>query len=223
MDQETLKARIRALKQMTVAQGCTESEAMAAAAKAAELMRKAGISEAELDVDKAHFSPRSIRSVLSRLWATIAACTNCVAVVNNSDGSITFIGVSPGPEVAAYLCDVCRRAIAAAEQDYKATPDYKRLRKVLTRRRALQDFRAGMSGRLGLRLQELFRSSIDASAKDRALAAAEAEFGATSEVKLPTTSAKATGAKVAGWSAGNSVALNHGVASAQADKMIGHH
>ena len=39
-DREKLKVKIRALREMTSARGCTEDEAMAAAAKAAELMRE---------------------------------------------------------------------------------------------------------------------------------------------------------------------------------------
>ncbi|SCM75420.1 conserved hypothetical protein [uncultured Pleomorphomonas sp.] len=53
-DREKLKAKIRALREMTSTRGCTEDEAMAAAAKAAELMREYGVSDVELETESKH-------------------------------------------------------------------------------------------------------------------------------------------------------------------------
>ena len=49
---EKLLKRIQALLAKTSARGCTEGEAIAAAEKAAELMREHGLSESDLVMDR---------------------------------------------------------------------------------------------------------------------------------------------------------------------------
>lgn len=222
MDREKLKARIRALLQMTTDRGCTEAEAMAAAAKAAELMREAGLDEAQVEMGEAWFSASAgARSVLTRLWTCIASCTNCVTVFDGERG-FAFIGAGPGPEIAAYLCDVCRRAIETAEREFKVGDAYRRLRKTSTRKQALLEFRQAMIVRLGIRLRELFAAGNNTAAISQAHAARAAMFGPGRQVNLPTIkNLRSTAATVAGWSAGNDVPLNHGVSTALDPKLIG--
>ena len=52
MTSQKIRDRIRALRDKTAARGCTEAEALAAAEKAAQLMRDHGVSEADIVMDE---------------------------------------------------------------------------------------------------------------------------------------------------------------------------
>lgn len=211
MDRETIMARIRALRQMTVGRGCTEAEAMAAAEKAAELMRRIGVSEAEVEMEQAEFRPRhGVRSHITRLWLIIARCTNCAVLHDQDEAALMFYGEGAGPEIAAYLSDICRRAMKTAERGYMASGAYRRLRKTSTRRSALEGFRAGMVVRLAARIREMFEENINEEALSRAVVARDAASNGAA-VTLPGRKIRATAAAVAGMAAGDAVPLNHGV------------
>lgn len=212
MDRETIMARIRALRQMTVGRGCTEAEAMAAAEKAAQLMRSIGVSEAEVEMEQAEFRPRhGVRSHITRLWLIIARCTNCAVLHDKDEAALVFYGEGAGPEIATYLSDICRRAMKTAERGYMASGAYQRLRKSSTRRSALEGFRTGMAMRLAMRIREMFEDSISEEARTRAVAARDAASGGGASVAIRDRKIRNTAAVGAGVMAGDAVPLNHGV------------
>ncbi|WP_199777592.1 DUF2786 domain-containing protein, partial [Bosea sp. FBZP-16] len=159
---ERLRSKIAALQAKTEASGCTEAEAMAAAALAARLMAEHDFDQAEIEMTEATAPDNSTRTTNRTTWrdklsAAIAYYTNCAMLIRCDRGDILFVGREPGPDIAAYLRDVCFRAVDRDLREFKETPFYTRRRKLSTRRAAAADFVDGMVLRLIVRLADLFR------------------------------------------------------------------
>lgn len=215
MTAESIRERVRKLRQMTEANGCTEAEAMSAAAKAAEMMRQHGLSEAEIEMDfdgrPAAYKGKSCRQ---KLWTTAAWCTNS-AVIVLPDGAgrtrICFIGETPGPDIAHYLSDVCNRAVNREVRAFKASKAYRRRRTLSTKRHAVADFTSAMVNRLCYRMAALFEAGRDEGAEERAKAALESAYPKTVPIRRPARSSRFHDAAAAGWRAGEKPTLAHGL------------
>lgn len=221
MDIETIKKRIKALLQMTKGHGCTEEEAISAAAKAAELMEKYGIDETDVEMTKAEQDVSvGFRSMRSRLWPVVASFTNTIIVLR-PDKKLKIYGRAPWPDVAAYLIDVCDHAIVFETQNFKKTPAYKRRRTTNTRKQAVADFTYALVERLRNKLSELFGKTVS----KQALLAAR-EYAAKSNQLLKSKDFKEHNTKFddaasAGWKAGGNVNISHGVNGAKEPEKIG--
>lgn len=147
-DLDSIKRKLQALLSMTTAAGCTEAEAQAAAAKAADLMRQHGLIEADLVMAREGVPCTTRPTVVDDLWRVLAALTGCAMVRDLPAGLMQYIGRQPGPTVATYLHVFLHRHIEASVKGYKGTRDYKRRSKGMPRRRAAEAFRAGMVERL---------------------------------------------------------------------------
>jgi hypothetical protein len=214
--------RIRKLRAMTTANGCSEAEAMAAAAKAAALMREMGLRDGDVEFSAEEASVQAgWNSQRSHLWATIAVCTN-TATVHLPEGRIEYIGRAPWPEVAAYLHEVTNRAINRELGAFKRTSWYRRRRTMRTKREAAADFTLAMVARLSSKLVDLFRETISEALFADALAERDVRY-ATAPVKGRATrgGGRFLHARAAGWGAGASVELSHGVAGAAERKLVG--
>lgn len=211
-DREKLKAKIRALRELTSARGCTEDEAMAAAAKAAELMREYGVSDVELETESAKARTKTRGTgIRDQLVGTIQHVTNTAAIYR--DGDIEFFGVAPGPEIAAYIWTICNRAIDRSIRTFKAGRLYKARRSDRTRREAVADYTEGMVRRLSRRIIDLF---IDTHSDELAAKAVHAMTIACPRTKsVSPAQAKGTfgDARADGWRAAGDVTLGHGVKS----------
>lgn len=226
MSREKVKNRISALLAKTTSRGCTEEEAMAAAAKAADLMRQHGLTEGDLFFDeKARATKLKGQSPKARLWPVIALCTNTAEiVVYRADGScdLSFVGKAPGPEIAHYLMTVCSRAVDHEIRKFKADTFYKSRRTLKTKRQAVLDFTRSLVFRLCRRLPEVFISVIsEAEIGAARQALAERYPGATDIVPRKVADVRYNAAAVAGWRAGGDIALSHGVAGQSAPRQIG--
>lgn len=215
MSAESIRERIRKLRQMTEANGCTEAEAMSAAAKAAELMREHRLSEAEIEMD---FDSRPAaskgKSCRQKLWTTAAWCTNCAVIVLPDCAGrtkICFIGETPGPEIAHYLSEVCNRAVNREVRIFKTSSAYRRRRTLSTKRHAVADFTNAMVNRLCYRMAALFEAARDEGAEERAQAALGAAYPRTAPIKRPARSSRFRDASNAGWQAGEKPTLTHGL------------
>lgn len=223
---ERLKAKIAALLAKTEAAGCTEAEAMAAAAAAARLMAEHDFDQAEIEMSETTAPDSSVRSNNRTTWrdkitGACALYTNCAWMIDGPAGVVVFVGREPGPDIAAYLRDVCIRAVERALREFKTTPFYTRRRKLSTRRAAAADFVEGMVIRLILRLSELFRSiRNDACRQEAKYALAKRSTGQVS-TKMTERKLRFSDAAGAGWGAGGQVALHHGVAGTGSPKLIG--
>ena len=220
---ERLKAKIAALQAKTEAAGCTEAEAMAAAALAARLMAEHDFEQADIEMTESKAAHRWVRSQWrEKLSATVAFVTNSAYVLDLDRQEVLFVGREPGPDIAAYLRDVCFRAVDRAVREFKDSSHYRRRRKLATRRQAVADFVAAMVAWLQKRLIELFRPLLNQPAREEAKQALTRLAG--SEIISTPFSPRKTrfsDASVAGWIAGQDVALHHGVAGSAVPKLIG--
>ncbi len=224
MNRETIRKRINALKERTTARGCTEAEAMEAAAKVAELMREHGLSNDELEMtEEAAGVKTSTRSARALLWPTIANCTNSAAIIHSAgkDHKVIFVGCEPWPEIAVYLMDVCNNAIDHEISKFKKDDFYKRRRSVATRRQAVADFTSGLVRRLRVRLQQLFTETMSDDAALKSQNERKRRFPDTSSITLKSHKTRYDDAAGAGWRAGANVKLSQGVNGSQPTKMIG--
>lgn len=104
--------RIRALLAKTVANGCSESEALAAAAKAGELMDRYGLtySELELKSERCHQHEATDRQHHVELVAN-AIARFCHCRVWSNEGRIQYFGLQIDVLIAGYMTDLCRSAM----------------------------------------------------------------------------------------------------------------
>jgi hypothetical protein len=153
---DAIKAKIRALRAKTVANGCTEDEAMAAASKAMELMRRHGLAESEVACgEEVRPLGRAKRTRVDGLWTTVGWTCHCRTWFQEfADGrlSVVYFGRDPWPEVAGWLHEVMAGAVRRALREFTATPSYRRRRTERTRRAARDAFVDGMVRALILKL-----------------------------------------------------------------------
>lgn len=217
MTTDSIKQKIATLLKLTTAAGCTEAEAMAAAEKAAALMREHGLSEADITIGQASVTTATKgRGVRDPLWRIVAYCTNTAATYSHAVGArgaeLVFVGREPGPEIATYLVAVLTRSLDSALAEFKAGSFYRRRKTTVTRKAAVHDFSAGMVARLSRRLIEIFGPSIDKTANAVARAARDERFNRATPI-APRSEGKTRfeNAASSGWIAGGKVNLSKGV------------
>ena len=217
---KALKAKIAALRAKTAGAGCTEAEASAAAALAAELMTKHGIDAAELEMTTATAPERTEGTGWhGDLVGTICHCTNTAAML--SEGAWHFVGREPGPDIAAYLRDVTMRAVERELRAFKAGSLYSRKRKLSVKRDLAAEFRTGIVSTLQRRMREVFGPGIDLEQLRLAGEARDKMFGSSTAIDIKRRDLKLGDGYFAGRTAGADVALHHGVAGSEAPKRIG--
>lgn len=216
--------RIKKLLGMTTANGCTEAEAVAAAAKAAELMQQMGLRLGDIEMDQDdHPINAGWGSARSDLWITISECTNTAVITRTVDGRqvITYVGREPGPEVATYLHHVTDRAIERELRAFRDSTWYRRRRTPKAKRAAGQDFVFGIVNRLSRRLRDLFHSSRDRALLAAAVAERDERFPNSTVVSTRVRNTRYSEAIYAGLAAGSGVGLHHGVAGDAPELRIG--
>jgi len=221
---EKLIAKIRALTAKTVSAGCTEAEALAAAEKAAELMREHAVSEVLLDMGKSSIGVKfNIRSPKGKLCAAVAHVTNCAVIYskNGREKTVCYVGYAPGPEIACYLHDVVQRAVETAVKDFRAGAFYRGRRSDKTKRKAVGDFTDGMVNGLCYRLIRMFRETISAERRAKADQAAADMFPEARSVKQREVKTRFHEAASAGDRAADRVNLARGVREGQVAGLIG--
>lgn len=220
---DTVKARIAALLRKARDAGASEAEAMAAAARAAQLLREHGLTEIDVEYDEG-IAPLKTRkpTVRASLWAKVARATNCAAQLNGGFApGITFVGKVPGPQIAVYLVALLDRAVDRELDRFKQTPPYRRRRTVATRRQAANDFVSGLCTRLGYRLLDLFAETISEEAFEESLRVRDHRLPNGVAAKLPSRGVRFEEAASAGWRAGGSVPLSRGVGGEERPRQIG--
>lgn len=126
-DLDKLKSRLQALRAKTVANGCTEAEALAAAAKLAELLDRHDLSLSDLElrqadcVQSAVETRRKQRQPISACVPAIAEFCDCkVWREKDADGRIryVFFGMAASVETALSIYEVIASALDRGWQDY---------------------------------------------------------------------------------------------------------
>jgi len=134
---DKLKLRIQALRAKTIANGCTEDEALSAAAKVAELLDRhvLSLSDVELRASpcerRVYETFRKKRIPLDDCIGAIAHFCDCrVWREKNAAGesSYVFFGLGADIEVAHYLAELIDGAVRAELGRFKTSVDYGRFR-----------------------------------------------------------------------------------------------
>lgn len=172
-----LVERIRALLAKTAENGCTESEAMAAAAKAAELMRQYDLSMSDLDVERARSEgckegPTEERDLARHfdVLATAAAAFADAAMWREPSGRrrpgepekgrYVFFGCPSDVEIAGYVFAICVRALETESEAHRRTVA---LMRAQVRERMARSFCDGMAASMARKLHEIREARRSAS------------------------------------------------------------
>ncbi|WP_309628770.1 DUF2786 domain-containing protein [Brevundimonas sp.] len=160
-ERDKISARIRALRAKTVAAGCTEEEALSAAALAAKLLRDYNLTleEAELrETPFARHSERHVDAVGKQLWKVASAIADLVGSTYWTSPAgvhpvqVDFFGFAHEVEISAYLLEICARAMNAASD--KLQVGLAILRPTIRDRR-IRAYLDGMGDRLAQRIRAL--------------------------------------------------------------------
>lgn len=165
---ERLVQRIQGLRAKTVAQGCTEQEALAAAEKVAELLDRHGLSLGELEFRAQPCDGIGIQTDRRRLGPIdqcvpgIAAFFDCRVWAEMPKGApvrYVFFGLRGDVSAAQYLYEMVERAFATETTAFQAGELYARMDGV--RRSATNSFQVGLARGICDKLQAL-RAARDA-------------------------------------------------------------
>ena len=225
---DKLKSRIQALRAKTIANGCTEDEALSAAAKVAELLDRHDLSLSDIELRsapcerKVYETHRKKRIPLDDCIGAIAHFCDCrVWREKNAagDNCYVFFGLSADVEVAHYLAELIDNAVRAELGRFKTSADYRRFRHQ-DRHLANASFALGMVVSVADRLVAMKKSRDQVNeSTGRSLvvlktSVVDAEFG---KLDLNLRTARSTSRMVsmtayeAGGAAGATLALNPGV------------
>jgi hypothetical protein len=148
---ERLVQRIQALRAKTVAQGCTEEEALAAAEKAAELLDRYGLSLGEVEFRAQPCAGIGIQTDRRR-FAPIDSCVPGIAAffdcrvwlerVEDRALRYVFFGLRGDVAAAEYLYDLVEQAFRTETEAFRASPLYARM--ASARRSATHSFQIGL-------------------------------------------------------------------------------
>ncbi len=126
-DLDKLKTRLQALRAKTVANGCTEEEALSAAAKVAELLDRHDLSISDLEIREEQCE-RAVVDTNKKQRQPISACVPAIAEFcdckvwreKDANGRVRFVffGLKPGIEMARYVYDVIASAMQTAWERY---------------------------------------------------------------------------------------------------------
>jgi hypothetical protein len=134
---DKLKARIQGLRAKTTDNGCTEGEALSAAAKVAELLNRYDLSLTDVEIRDAscerleYATHHNKRIPLGDCIGAIAHFCDCRVWREKSptgDARYVFFGLRSDIEVAHYLTELIDGAVRFELGRYKTTTDYQRFR-----------------------------------------------------------------------------------------------
>jgi hypothetical protein len=162
---ERLLTRIKGLRAKTVAKGCTEQEALAAAEKVAELLDRYGLSLGELDFASQFCEGTGIQTTRRRMAPFddcvmgIAAFFDCRVWVEQAPGATLryiFFGLRGDVAAAEYLYEMVERAFETETHAFRATDLYLSMQG--ERRSASNSFQIGLAQGISDKLLALRRS-----------------------------------------------------------------
>jgi hypothetical protein len=160
---DRLLGRIGALREKTVARGCTEAEALAAAAKVAALLDRYGLSLSETELKRQPCerfgldTGRRRRTPADGCIPAVAAFFDCQAWSERTgEGELrhVFFGLPADVAGARYLQALVENAFATETRRFKRSPLYT-VHDTAGRRRASRSFQAGLAQGIARKLQAL--------------------------------------------------------------------
>jgi hypothetical protein len=161
-DLDKLTTRIQALRAKTLDNGCTEAEALAAAAKVAELLDRYDLSLSDVELraepcaEAAFETNRKKRIPLDECIGAIAAFCDCTVWREKTAAGFrhVFFGLRANAEVAHYLADLVDTAVRTELGNYKNSAEYQRFPHK-ERHLANSSFALGMAASIADRLHAL--------------------------------------------------------------------
>jgi Protein of unknown function (DUF2786) len=222
---DRLKTRIQALRAKTIDNGCTEAEAVSAAAKVAELLDRHDLSLTDVEIREApcerreYETRRKKRIPLDDCIGAVANFCDCRVWREKNQAGETryvFFGLGSDIEVAHYLTELIDSAVRSELGRYKTKPEYRRFRHN-ERSMANSSFALGMVASVAEKLTAMKAGRDQANfGCGRGLVvlkavSVDAEFG---KLGLKLRMARGTGRMVsttayeAGGAAGASLAIN---------------
>jgi hypothetical protein len=176
-----LVQRIQGLRAKTVAHGCTEQEALAAAEKVAELLDRYGLSLGELDFRAqpcdgiAVQTDRRRRAPIDNCIGHIAAFFDCRVWAEQTEGEpyrYIFFGLRADVAAAQYLYEMVEQAFETETNAFRAGEMYANM--AGERRSATNSFQIGLATGIITKLQTLLAARATRSTTGRDLVAAKA-------------------------------------------------
>jgi hypothetical protein len=165
--------RIQALRAKTVAQGCTEAEALAAAAKVSELLRRHDLTLDEVSVRQSNCEGVSVATGRKRR-APSDSCTPAIGqfcdcrvwAEGGGDRALRFVyfGLKADVEAARFLHEVVELAFETESAAFRRGEVYQALRGG-DRRVALNSFQTGLASGIGDKLAALKAARHNGGAK----------------------------------------------------------
>ena len=227
-DREKIAARIRALLQKTVENGCTEDEAIAAAAKAAEMLERYNLSVDEVEMRASPFTTHTEAHddlAAERFWKVAAAISELTHTHYWTSRAgvrpieISFFGFEHEVLCAQYLQAICNRSM------WQESDKLQRQIALLAphvRRRRTAAFLDGMSDRLARRIRNLITPRPAGTGlvvlHDQLVAAAMAEHGHKVESSRARGSRTHEAEYLDDVAAANAVSLNSALSGATATR-----
>ena len=223
-----VKARIKALAEKTVSNGCTEAEAMAAAEMVGRLLERYALSMEEIDVREAHCVRVEVpiggrqRRPIDSCVPSIARFCDCKVWISRDDDvpSYVFFGFESDTALASYLYSLINHAMRTELEVFRAAHPQLRATRL---RDASKSFQQGMAVRIADRLDHMHQTRDANVAAQRSTGTAlmlikhrvvEDAFRET-EIRLVSagslTRARVNGAFRHGMAAGDRVNLNRPV------------
>jgi hypothetical protein len=222
-----VKARIKALAEKTVSNGCTEAEAMGAAEMVGRLLERYALSMEEIDVREAHcvrvevpIGGRQRRPIDGCVTSIARFCDCKVWISRDSDvPSYVFFGFESDTMLASYLYSLINHAMWTELEAFRAAHPQLRATGL---RSASKSFQQGMAVRIAGRLDHMHHARDANVAAQRSTGTAlmvikhrvvDDAFRET-EIRLVSgslTRARVNGAFRHGMAAGDRVNLNRPV------------
>lgn len=162
---ESIKETIRNLRARAADEGSSESEALAAIAKADKLMQKHALTIDELETEASN------NGIVTVYWTkdtkkrpAVTFVASSIALLTETKGweqtsaaglkSLAFMGFEADTEYALYLCDLIHNAMEAGWDEYKETADYASVPRN-KRGRLRDDFMRGVAVRIRAKITAL--------------------------------------------------------------------
>jgi len=171
-ERERVKARIKALTDKTVSNGCTEAEAMAAAEMVGRLLERYALSMDEIEIrDSAcvqveiPLGGRQRRPIDGCVTAIARFCDCKVWLARDGAPRYVFFGFADDTTLASYLFAVIDRAMRNGVEAFRL--EHPRLAGVKLRTASLS-FQQGMAARVAERLEEMHSAREETVAAKRA-------------------------------------------------------
>jgi hypothetical protein len=157
---ERVKARIRAMAERTISNGCTEAEAMAAAEMVGRLLERYALTMDEVELRETRcvqveipLPGRQRRPVDGCVPAIARFCDCKVWLVRGEEGArYIFFGFETDTTLAVWLFQVISRAMAVELEAFRARSPALRGTRL---RQASTSFQQGMAARLAARLETM--------------------------------------------------------------------